>query len=70
MNNTQKPVTVIRAEFKHNLINLINNCGLPAFIVEPILKDLYTETRRAAKLQEAKDLEIWNNNTYGTDENT
>ncbi len=46
-----KPVSIIREEFKNDLINLINNSGLQLFIVEPILQEVFLEVRAAAKNQ-------------------
>ncbi len=46
-----KPVSVVREEFKNDLINLINNSGLQLFIVEPILHEILVEVRAAAKAQ-------------------
>lgn len=46
-----KPITVIREETKKNLADVINNSGLPAFIIEPILMEFLNETRIAAKRQ-------------------
>lgn len=50
-NEIVKPVTVIRAELIDTLTNAINNSGLPAFVIEPILKDMYNEVRVAAQRQ-------------------
>lgn len=38
-----KPSTIIYEEFKQELANLINNSGLPAFIIEPVLRDYLNE---------------------------
>jgi hypothetical protein len=46
-----KPVSIIREEFKNDLINLINNSGLQLFIVEPIIQEVFMEVRSAAKTQ-------------------
>ena len=47
----EKPVTVIRQEFMETLVNTINNSGLPLVIIEPILKDIYLETKTALQRQ-------------------
>lgn len=47
----QKPITMIREETKIALANIINNSGLPPFIIEPILAEFLTETRIAAQQQ-------------------
>lgn len=51
MINIQKPITVTRADFISNMTNLINNSGLPAFVIEPILKDMLGDVRIVANKQ-------------------
>lgn len=43
-----KPTTLLMEEFKQNMAKLINDSGLPAFVVEYIIKDLYTEISQLA----------------------
>lgn len=43
-----KPITVARQEFMDDLVSLINNSGLPAFILTPILEGM---TRKVAELE-------------------
>lgn len=50
-----KPITLIRAELISSLTDSINNSSLPAFVIEPILKDLYTEISRLAQKQFEED---------------
>lgn len=38
-----KPANLIVEETKENIVKLINESGLPPFLVEPILKDLYNQ---------------------------
>lgn len=45
MENIQKPITVARADFISNITDLINNSGLPSFIIEPILRDMLHDIR-------------------------
>ena len=52
-----KPITVMYEDFKQELTNLINNSGLPAFIIEPILYNYLNETRIAMKNQYQSDKE-------------
>lgn len=47
----QKPITLVRSEFVSNLTNLINNSGLPSFIIEPILKDMLYDVRIMSQRQ-------------------
>ena len=37
----EKPISLKLREFKNAAVNLINTSGLPLFIVEPILKEVY-----------------------------
>lgn len=30
-------------EFKEKLVELLNTCGLPAFVLKPIIKDVYEQ---------------------------
>ena len=47
----EKPITVVRQEFIDTLVDYINNCGLPLFIMEPILKDMYLEVKAMSQRQ-------------------
>lgn len=51
MEQITKPITVVRQEFIEKMVDEINNCGLPLFVVEPILKDLLNEVSAATKKQ-------------------
>lgn len=46
-----KPITVVYEELKEKLADLINTSGLPAFMIESILKDYLNETRIVAERQ-------------------
>ena len=46
-----KPISVVRQEFIDQLVNDVNNCGLPLFVVEPILQDILYSVKAAAKQQ-------------------
>ena len=49
--NIEKPISVIRQEFIDTLIKDINDSKLPLFVIEPILKGLYTEVKIASQRQ-------------------
>ena len=49
--NIVKPITLIRQEFVDTLVEEINNCQLPMFVIEPILQDLLDQVRTAAQKQ-------------------
>ena len=52
MNETiVKPMSVVRQEFIDKLIDDVNNCQLPMFVVEPILEELLKMVRAAAQEQ-------------------
>ena len=42
-----KPTSLIVQECKQDLVNTLNNSGLPAFILEPIIKDIYQQIAQA-----------------------
>ena len=49
--NIVKPITLIRQEFVDTLVDEINNCQLPMFVIEPILQDLLDQVKSAAQKQ-------------------
>lgn len=46
-----KPFTVAYEDFKSDLADLINNSGLPALVIEYVLRDYANETKIAAARQ-------------------
>lgn len=46
-----KPITVVFEDFKNELANLINQSGLPAFVIEFVLQSYLNETRIAMQKQ-------------------
>lgn len=53
--NVQKPITVARADFISDLTNLVNNSGLPSFILEPIFKDMFNDMKIMSQRQLESD---------------
>ena len=51
-----KPAILLKEDFTKNLIELCNNSGLPLFVVEYILKDVYMEVKAVVKKQYESDL--------------
>lgn len=47
----EKPITIVRQEFIDALTNNINNCNLPLFVIEPILRDIYLEIKSLSQKQ-------------------
>lgn len=56
----QKPITVRREELKRNLIQMINDSGLYAFIVEPILVELVEQAKVAMTAEYQNELNQYN----------
>lgn len=51
----QKPITIIREELKNNIVELINNSNLPAFIVGDIVEKILFECRKLEQQQYEQD---------------
>lgn len=49
----EKPIIMIRQEFIDKISDDINNCNLPLFVIEPILKDVYLEVKSLLQKQYA-----------------
>ena len=47
----EKPIMVIRQEFIDKISYDINNCNLPLFVIEPILKEMYLEVKSLSQQQ-------------------
>lgn len=50
-----KPFTLIYEDFRQKMADLINNSGLPPFVVESILQNYLYETRDVARRQYQHD---------------
>ena len=44
-------MSVMRMDFISEITTLINNSGLPSFVIEPIIKDILNELRIATQKQ-------------------
>lgn len=51
MEQIKKPISVARQEFIEKIVEEINNCGLPLFVVEPILEDLLRSVKAESQRQ-------------------
>ena len=51
MEKVNKPIMVARQEFIENLIGLVNNSGRPAFVMQPIVKDIANELANSVNQQ-------------------
>lgn len=65
-NEIRKPLSVARTEFINSLTDLINNSNLPAFIIEPILKDLCHDIQLLAQRQTEADLKRYNESLHNS----
>ena len=49
--NANKPITLAREDFIQDVVKLCNNCNLPFFVIEDVLKNITQEIHLAAKQQ-------------------
>ena len=57
---TSKPITLVREDFINNVIELVNNSGLPLFVVEDVLKNIVNDVSEAARQQLENDRQEYN----------
>lgn len=57
----EKPISLIIDETRRSLISTCNNSGLPTFILEPMIKDIYQEIKLLSNEQLKRDTEEYNN---------
>lgn len=48
-NEVKKPLVMLQNEFMCNMVQLINSSGLPAFILEPLINNVYNEIKMSAQ---------------------
>lgn len=60
MNTMDKPSTILKEELNTNIVNIINTCDLPMFVVEYVLKDIMNEVHSVAVKQFKNDLNAYN----------
>lgn len=53
----EKPLTVARQEFAENIVEVINNSGLPAFVMLEIVQSCERELTKLSQQQYEKDKE-------------
>lgn len=56
-NNVSKPMSLATSDFQNVLTNVINNCGLPTFIIEMVLKNIYLEVKALSQKQYERERE-------------
>ena len=55
-----KPISMVINETRILLTKICNESGLPACVLEPIVKDLYDEIKYVAAMQLKQDTEAYN----------
>lgn len=60
-NKIRKPMTIARRDLISGVTGLINACGLPAFVVEGVLKDILREVSEISQKQLENDILMYNN---------
>lgn len=54
-----KPITVARQEFIENLVNIVNNSGLPAFVMRNAFIQMNDTLQQLEQSQLEKDMAEW-----------
>ena len=57
-----KPANLIMEETKENIVKIINESGLPPFLLEPVLKDLYNQISILKQQELEKSKQEYENN--------
>ena len=55
-----KPISIAINEIRISLTDICNKSGLPACVLEPIVKDLYEEIKYVSSIQLKHDTEAYN----------
>lgn len=58
-NKIQKPISMVKQEFSEKIVDMINNSGLPIFLIEYILKDIMNGVHAASVRQLETDTRIY-----------
>ena len=56
-----KPITILYNDFSKGLISLIENSGLPAFVVRPIMTEVIDTIKQLEQQEFKRDVNAWNN---------
>ena len=59
-NNIQKPISMIKNELTEQIVNSINQSGLPLCIIQLVIKDLYNDISKLAIEQEKQEILNYN----------
>lgn len=60
-----RPIEILYEEFKNNLVTLVNNSGLPPFIISQVLESILHEVRNIEKANYEQALESEKQNNEG-----
>lgn len=60
-----RPIEILYEEFKTNLIALVNNSGLPPFIISQVLESILHEVRNLEKANYEQALKTESQNSEG-----
>lgn len=63
-----KPITVARQEFSESLVKLVNNSGLPAFVMRQSLAQMDNALSQLEQAQLEKDRAEWDASQEGDDD--
>ena len=55
-----KPISIVINETRISLAEILNKSGLPACILEPIVRDLHEEIKQVSAMQLKQDTDIYN----------
>lgn len=55
-----KPLSMVINETRISLTDICNKSGLPACVLEPIVRDLYEEIKYVSSMQLKQDTETYN----------
>ena len=55
----EKPISIKLKDFKNDAVNLVNNSGLPLFVIEPILKDILVAVQTKVEQEYLQDKAVY-----------
>lgn len=64
----EKPITVARNEFSEALVSLVNNSGLPAFVMRQVLAQMDNALSQLEQAQLEQDKAEWESQQKGEDD--
>lgn len=65
----EKPISLKLKDFKNDAVNLINNSGLPLFIIEPILREVLVAVQTKAEQEYQLDKRNYENSLQVKEQN-